>query len=465
MTRGGNETLSRDDAPVVAGTDGGDDTLYLLLECDRPRAASARHVLGGLDRVRIGRAGDRESGRAGVELDLGVPDSRMSQEHAVLVRELGRWIALDAGSKNGVIVNGVRHRRAVLGDGDLVELGHTLFLFRDRGGDAPLPPDCDAADLAQAAQCMRTFVPALLGSFADLTRVAASRIAVLIHGESGTGKELLARAVHRLAARAGPLVAVNCGALPATLVESELFGYRKGAFSGADADRDGLVRSAEGGTLLLDEIGDLPLGSQASLLRVLQEREVIPLGSSRPIPVDVQVVAATHHELEEMVAGGRFRRDLYARIAQFVIRLPPLRGRREDLGLLVAALLERRGSGAAALRFHVGAARAMFRYDWPLNVRELEACLDIAGALADDGVIRVEHLPEPVRTGVPAGPRGAAPLELSAADARRREQLIDMLRENGGNISAVARVMGKARVQIHRWLKRYHIDASRYRGP
>jgi transcriptional regulator with GAF, ATPase, and Fis domain len=263
----------------------------------------------------------------------------------------------------------------------------------------------------------------------------------------------------------GAFVAVNCGALPETLVESELFGYIKGAFSGATADRLGLIRSADHGTLFLDEIGDLSPPSQAALLRVLQEREVTPLGSSRPVRVTIQVVAATHHDLGTLVARGQFRRDLFARIAGFTVRLPLLSQRREDIGLLLASLLPRVApEQASAIRLRVEAARALFNYEWPLNVRELEGCLGIATALAGRGPIKLEHLTEAVRGERPAAETPAENLPpLSPEEQKRRDDLMELLREHRGNISAVARAAGKARVQIHRWLRRYRLDPRSYR--
>ncbi|HUS65431.1 MAG TPA: sigma 54-interacting transcriptional regulator [Kofleriaceae bacterium] len=463
-------TVSRDD-----GDDGdsaaGDRTasLTLLLECDRPAAGSSRHLLRGIDQVTVGRAGERRATRSGATLTLGVPDATMSTVHARLVRELDRWIVEDAGSKNGVLLDGARFRRAVLADGDLVELGHTIFLFRDAPAASwppEVPLDLDAAAVAAPAPGLVTFVPELERAFADLLVVARTGASVLVQGETGTGKELLARAVHQVAAREGAFVAVNCGALPGTLVESELFGHRRGAFTGAAQDRPGAVRSADGGTLFLDEIGDLPLPSQAVLLRVLQEREVTPLGSSQPEPVDLKVVAATHHDLKELVARDVFRRDLYARLAGYAVRLPPLRQRREDLGLLVAALLPRVAPGGD-VRIGSAAARRLLRYDWPLNVRELEACLGVAAALARGAPIKLEHLPEALRSG-PDDARPARDVEeaaFSAEDEGRRDELVELLRQHDGNVSAVARALGKARAQIHRWLRRYRIDPDSYRSP
>jgi DNA-binding NtrC family response regulator len=467
-----SNTVTRDhDDEAENLVEGASPCLYLLLECDRPLSSSSRHALSDLDQVVVGRGPLRRAARSerdGVRLlALGVPDARMSMVHARLVRDMGRWILEDAGSKNGVILNGERHERAVLEDGDLFELGHTMFLFRDlqSAPAVPFPPDCQADELEVAAPGLLTFAPSLVRAFGDLVQVARAPVSVLVQGETGTGKELLARAVHAVSGGDGAFVAVNCGALPETLVESELFGYVKGAFSGAAQDRLGLVRSADRGTLFLDEIGDLSPPSQAALLRVLQEREVTPLGSSKPVHVHIQVVAATHHDLATLVARGQFRRDLFARIAGFTVRLPPLNQRREDLGLLLASILPRVAPSCAdTIRLRLEAARALINYEWPLNVRELEGCLGIASALANHGIIKLEHLTEAVRgdraaTETPAEP--APP--LTPEDQKRRDDLMELLRLHRGNISAVARAAGKARVQIHRWLRRYRLDPRSYR--
>ncbi|WP_159396567.1 sigma 54-interacting transcriptional regulator [Sorangium cellulosum] len=301
--------------------------------------------------------------------------------------------------------------------------------------------------------------------------VARSAIPVLLQGETGTGKEVMARAIHALSGRAGELVAVNCGALPRELVEGELFGYRKGAFSGATEDRPGLVRSADRGTLFLDEIGDLPAPAQAALLRVLQEQEVRPVGATRPVHVDLRVIAATHRPLQRLAAAGEFRADLLARLSGYTIALPPLRDRREDLGLLLGALLERAAPERAAhLQIDAGAARAMLRYRWPANVRELAQCATTAVVLAQRGTIEPGHLPEAVARaaegeGEGGGDQeeGAAEGDLRPEDGARRQELVALLGQHRGNITAVARAMGKARMQIQRWLKRYRIDPEQFR--
>jgi transcriptional regulator with PAS, ATPase and Fis domain len=258
-------------------------------------------------------------------------------------------------------------------------------------------------------------------------------------------------------------VAINCGAIPQNLVESQLFGHVRGAFSGAMKDEPGLVRSAQFGTLLLDEIGDLPASSQAALLRVLQEGEVLPVGSTKSTKVDIRVVAATHMPLESLIEKGAFRRDLYARLAGFSFALTPLRERRADLGLLVAALVAAgRVDNSRALRMDPEAARALVRYDWSMNVRELEQCLRAASVLANDDIITIDDLPAPVASALGL----SYTLEDDAPDERdeelRRELLVRMA-DAKGNVSEVARALGKARQQVQRWVRRFGIDPDAYR--
>jgi transcriptional regulator with PAS, ATPase and Fis domain len=443
--------------------------LFLVLQADQPLAAAARFGLGRIEAVNIGR-GTRAASRVeegGVRrLDLRVADRWMSGTHATLTRVLGRFVLEDRGSKNGTILNGTPTARAELQDGDVFEAGHTFFVYRDAiATDPDEPEDLLATELRAAAPGLVTLQTPLRRQYRLLGQVAASTVAVVIRGDSGTGKELCARAVHKLSGRAGAFVAINCGALPDTLVESELFGYRKGAFSGATEDRLGLLRSGDRGTVFLDEIGDLPLPAQAAFLRALQEQEVVPVGGTKPVPVDFRLCAATHRDLDRMVDRGEFRGDLLARISGFTITLPPLRERREDLGLIAGTLLRRlHPDRAESVSFSCEAARALFAYEWPANVRELEKSLQTAVVLAADEPVAVWHLPEPVRAGSLDGSSASASGKpLSEEDRALRADLEARFREHQGNVSAVARAMGKARMQIQRWVKRLGIDPESYR--
>ena len=434
--------------------------LVLALECARPRAGSVRYRLSELTGVALGRGTERRAEKAGTELTIRIPDKWMSSRHARIEPSFGRWVLVDTVSKNGTIVDGHTTKRAVLTDGSLIELGHTLFIFFEK-----LPIEAEAPaqielGIEDGPPGMATLMPTWHTELIRLKQIAGSEIPMLIEGESGAGKEVIARAIHGMSGRKGAFIAVNCGALPDNLVESELFGYKKGAFSGAQTDHPGLVRSADGGTLFLDEIGDLPPSSQAALLRVLQEREVMPVGGTRAVPIDLRVVAATHRDLDDMVAEQSFRHDLFARLAGFRVTVPTLAERRTDLGLLIG-FLHARIFPAEHPGFDIDAARLLLRYPWPLNVRELEQALTTAHVLSVNEAVRAEHLPDSVRTGRPPGaPR---PVVLSESDQKVRDQVVASLREHQGNVSAVARALDKDRKQIQRWIKRFNLDPGSYR--
>ena len=436
--------------------------LYGLFEADQPLHTGFRRSLAGVDRLTVGREPEPPGER------LVLPDLGMSSTHARLCRTEQGWCIEDLQSKNGTLVNGKRVTSALLADGNLIETGHTFFLFRD----SVLPPtsgqaDLQGTELARSPAGLATFLPSLADAFTQLAEVAASKVPIVLGGETGAGKEVVASAIHELSKREGPFVPLNCAALPTTLVESELFGYRKGAFSGAMEDRPGLVRGADGGTLFLDELGDLPLGAQATLLRVLQQEEVMPIGGTRPVKVDLRVVVATHRDLGALVERGEFRADLLARVAGFSLVLPPLRQRREDVGLLIAALLQRQfRERSRSISFSSEAARALLTYHWPRNIRELEKCLTTAVVLARGGRVEINHLPAgvrepPVARPPPMGEGARKP--LTKAEARIREQLIAALRAHRGNVTVVGKAMGKARSQIQRWMRRFGIDLEQFR--
>ncbi|HTM20595.1 MAG TPA: sigma 54-interacting transcriptional regulator [Kofleriaceae bacterium] len=445
--------------------------LFQLIDCLRPLQAPWRHLLDGVDQVDLGR-GERAvvRDRAARRLRLRVDDGRVSTEHARLVRVPGGWLLEDQGSKNGCVVNGALAPRAMLRDGDVFELGHTFFLFREAPAPADVDDDVAADRLPAPLPALATFVAPLQATYQALARIAATPVSVLVLGETGTGKEVVARALHQLSGRGGAFVAVNCGALPASLIEAELFGHRKGAFSGAVEDRPGLVRSADGGTLFLDEIGELPAASQVAFLRVLQEQEVVPVGESRPVRVDLRICAATHRDLDQLVDAGDFRRDLSGRLMGLVVDLPPLRRRREDLGLLIGALLARTPGGERAT-LAPSAMRALLAHDWPINIRELDKCLTTALALAGGRAIEREHLPPALRAPAPAPAASAPPAPDPAAappplpdDPDQLRALVErLLVLHEGNVAAVGRELGKGREQIHRWARRFGLDLESYR--
>jgi len=446
--------------------------LFLVLECDRPASGGARYSLMGVEEVVIGRGSERSSRRelaGGVRrLLVQVPGRTMSSTHARLRRNEQGWVLEDARSTNGSLVNCEQVDRAVLRDGDLLELGHTFFLFRD----ALLAPsraalDVDSSEFDTRLPGLSTLLPGGEPQLAVLARVARSNISLLLLGETGTGKEVVARGVHHLSERKGPFTAVNCGALPPTLVESQLFGHVKGAFSGAIRDEPGAIRAADEGTLLLDEVGDLPREAQPAFLRFLQEREVTPIGSARPCKVDVRVIAATHQPLAQLVNEGKFRADLLARLSGFTHLLPPLRQRREDIGIIVADIIRRGPPSDEVMTIPTAVGRQLFRHSWPANIRELEQALIRGFTLAAPGALDARHFLQ----GITDRPPGASPTgpivmgkPLDEADAKLRQELLALLEQHDGSVSDVARALGKARTQVHRWLKRLYIDPNNFRS-
>lgn len=462
MSRG--ETENELTAGIVAYK-AAEPYLFLSLFADRPRTGSARYALGGIDSVLFARGETYEVVRstrdAMRELCIRLPAPAMSVAHARLVRRQGAWGVDDLQSTNGTRVNGHRIDQARLSDGDVIEMGRAQFSFH--AGVPGLGDAHWAADVGPR-RGFSTLVPSFVESIGALIKLARTKVPILLTGETGTGKEVLARAIHAESQRSGPFVAINCAALPAALLESLLFGHVKGAFSGALRDELGFVRSAEGGTLFLDEIADLPLGAQASLLRVLQEREVIPLGATRPVPVDIRVLSATHASLETRVSRGEFREDLYARLHGATHVAPPLRARKAELGGFIATLLSHENQERS---FTADAARALLSYDWPRNVRELEQCLVRAEALAAGEPIGLSHLPDVVQAALGAAQRAPRPARVEGVqaldDAELRAELVRLLLAHQGNVADVARTMGKARMQIHRWIKRFDLDPSAYR--
>lgn len=440
--------------------------LCLVCEASAPLTPSERFSIAEVEEFRVGRGGERSHGRLaevpGGSLVIAVPDGWMSSKHVRGWKDAEGWSLEDLGSKNGVYVNGARVTEHRLADEDVIEIGSTIFLFRDRiERDFREPPDAAIASAMGPAGIITTLSLPFARELADLRKIAAGDAPVVLHGETGTGKEVTARAIHSISRRSGAFVAVNCGALPSHLIESELFGHKRGAFSGAVEDHPGLIRAADRGTLFLDEVAELPEAAQATLLRALQEREVTPVGATRPVSVDFRVVAATHQDLEERIEQGRFRADLFARLSGFTLELPALRERREDLGVLIGTLLRRlTPSGGDGFTLDRSAASALIRYDWPLNVRELEQALRAAVSLATGGKIALEHLPDRIAT---APSESVARPRVMSGDLDIRRRLEAAMIEHRGNISAVARALGKARVQIRRWCKRFDIDPDSYR--
>jgi len=289
--------------------------------------------------------------------------------------------------------------------------------------------------------------------------VAPTNSTVLLSGESGTGKEVVARHIHEHSDRADvPFYSLNCGALPESLLESELFGHKKGSFTGAVQDTEGLLVAASGGTFFLDEIGEMSQATQVKMLRVLQEREIVPVGSTEPVSVDVRIIAATNRDLEEEIRKGGFRSDLYYRLNVIALHLPPLRDRKEDIPLLAASFLARLANGRPVLDLADEALRVLTRYDWPGNVRELENALERAVVLSKGGPISVDDLPERVREA--PGPK-LAEQELPpnpTMEVVERAYIEWVLKGEGGNKTKAAEVLGIDPSTLYRKLNRYGID-------
>lgn len=293
--------------------------------------------------------------------------------------------------------------------------------------------------------------PRMLAVLEQIALAARTPCSVLIQGETGTGKELVARAIHDLSDRHdGPFIRVACGAIPETLLESEMFGHVRGAFTGAIQDRIGRFQAAHGGTIFLDEIGDVSPAVQVKLLRVLQEREFERLGDSRTIRVDVRILAATHRDLRSLVDGGAFREDLYYRLAVFPLEVPPLRERKEDIPLLVAAFLEQVAarSGRPVSPPSPAAMERLMLHSWPGNVRELENAVEYATILARGGPIEVSHLPPHL-----GAPGGGPPPVSRGRRPRDLETIRRVFRETGGNRNETARRLGVHRVTLWKWMR------------
>jgi two-component system, NtrC family, response regulator AtoC len=294
-----------------------------------------------------------------------------------------------------------------------------------------------------------------------ISRLKDTRTPVLISGESGTGKELVARAIHFRGSMAQtPFVAVDCGSLVPTLMESELFGYEKGAFTGATRSKAGLFQAANGGTIFLDEIGELPLEMQAKLLRVLQEKEVRPVGSNERETVDVRVIAATNRDLEAAYRGGTFRKDLYFRLNVVTVHIPPLRDRRSDIPVLVHHFLDRYAK-ASQIQVTPAAMKSLLQYDWPGNVRELENCIARAVTLGDGVTIDVADLPPAIRSeqteaGAIRSPESSS-LSTTALAEMERMTILRVFEQAHGDKALAGKMLGISRATLYRKLKRYNI--------
>jgi transcriptional regulator with PAS, ATPase and Fis domain len=406
-------------------------------------------------------AGDTLVLGRGEECSLRLDDGKSSRRHAEVARADGRWIVRDLGSRNGTFVDGRRiDAPALPDDGAVLTLGGTVFvLARDlerlRGHRVEVHDDGVVVG------------PRLRPVWQAIRRLATDSDILHITGETGSGKEVAARLFHASARRATrPFIAVNCATIPPLLAERLLFGARKGAYSGADADADGYLVAADGGTIFLDEVAELSLEVQAKLLRAIESREVVALGAAKPRKVDVAIVSATHVDLRARVSERRFREDLYFRVARPAVALPPLRERREEIPWIVETTLQRLSPPLSA---HLSLVVEALVRPWPGNLRELVTELRAAARASDrdqgldQGRIEARHLAE--RAGLPFAPAPtpatggeAAALRSAAAPAVDRATIVAALARAGGNVSGAARVLGVHRTQLRRWLARLAID-------
>jgi len=409
-----------------------------------PKLANRSRVLAG--RLVIGRD---------PECDIVLDDETISRRHAELERAGSALAIRDLHSKNGLFCDGMRCELSPLELGRVVRLGDCVALIC-----AQVPGDLGLTEVA----------PQLLGSHAlaqvveQAQRAARSNATVLLHGETGTGKELFARLIHDASGRSGPFVAVNCAALPETLIEAELFGHERGAFTGAERARPGLIREAASGTLFLDEVAELPLPTQAKLLRVLEGHEVLPLGRAQPIAVDLRVVCASHADLPALVAAGAFRGDLYARIEGVTLRLPPLRERRQDILELFLRLVERYRPGPRP-SLSASFVEGLCAHDWPRNVRQLRQLAErLSVLLRTQSEWRRRDLLAALPELAAHSPSAAPPVKSSKpARALSRDELLAALQGAQGNVTVAAKRLAISKQTLYKHVAAHAIDLAEVR--
>ena len=443
MPHGPSETLS---SPVLAVT--GPDAIAQRLVAVWPRGLSAELPLPP--------TGPLELGRGAL-----LTDRTISRRHATVERVAGTLQVTDHESHNGTFVDGIKVSGAPVPLGEILRLGDVIFVLESGAPveDSPVDPEA----IFGQSRVMRALRRAIY-------KIASEAAPVLIHGPTGAGKELVARELHRLSGRRGPLLTVNVAELGSLLVESQLFGHERGAFTGADAKELGLFRSAEGGTLVLDEIGELSLEAQPKLLRVIQEREVRAVGATRAHKVDVRVIGVTHVDLAAAVERGRFRRDLWARLALFELTVAPLSARRRDLVDWIDRLTLKRATMAGdeprLLELAAPAVERLLLDPWPENLRGLDRVVHRA-ALLDGGLIGLPEVEgwlrrDPVTPALESLPPAAppAPAAPKPKPPKNREELKAVMQELGGSVRAVAKHYQRDRRQIYRWLDAFDLRAE-----
>ena len=463
------------------------ESSYILTgEC--PRGVLVRYILKG-DRLTVGRHGD-----------ICLHEPSVSREHAVLTWNGDAWRVTDVGSRNGTYVNGVSVQRKLIAPGDVVKFGRVPLSLVDavqerKSEDTEiwdcatrtLEPTAARAFTGAGAQALIGRSEALKSAMKTAARAAKSNATVLLFGESGTGKELFARFVWEESTRKeAKFLPVHSGAIEPTLLASSLFGYEKGAFTGADKQKKGLFEEADGGTIFLDEIGEINAETQVKLLRVLQEGEFMRVGGTEPVKVDVRVICATNRDLKKAVAEGRFREDLYYRLNVIQIDLPPLRERIADIPDLVNHYV--RQTGGLSRSVSAEAMSAMCRYKWPGNVRELKNTVERIVILSENDVIALSDLPAEIAASGgavresdgataqldrPAQPEGgAAPPAYDAVrgggapgeqeslnlEAIEKRAIVDALNKAGGNKSKAKELLGISRSALYEKLKKYGLE-------
>jgi len=397
----------------------------------------------------------------------------VSRSHLAIEWDEKRQVhaATDLGSHNGTRINGTRAAdgKNPLADGAVLQLGDVLLVYESgRGVTAPDAPEVDRQSIPGEAASMRLVRAAV-------ARAAADPSPVLLVGETGTGKEWIAQEIHRLSGRPEPMLTINCSALSPQIIESQLFGHVRGSFTGATSDHEGLFRAADGGTLLLDEIGELPLELQPKLLRAIQEGQVQPVGSTACVTVDVRVIAATNRDLPVSIESGQFRRDLYARLALWEIRIPALRERRADVLDWIARLhrrwVERRPESANRdLKFLPDVAELLVLHDWPDNLRGLDRLIhELASSATQERPVARDDLPPWVSQEAAAEAAKPDASEKAPAQARRRpvpsrEEFVEVFEKLEGNVRAMAKHFERDRRQIYRWLDAYGLADKRKRN-
>jgi DNA-binding NtrC family response regulator len=388
--------------------------------------------------------------------ELVLDDDTLSARHCEIFHDGKAWVLRDLDSTNGVHVDGVRVREAYLHAGARLQLGELELAVQDAGQQrVPVSAASRFGPLVGASPAMRAL-------FAQLDAIAASPAPLLIEGETGTGKDVAAQAIHQASPRRdGPFVVFDCGAASGALLEGELFGYEKGAFTGATAAREGLVEAAADGTLVLDEIGELPLDLQPKLLRVIERKEVRRLGSNITRPVDVRIIACTLRSLRREAKARRFREDLYFRLSALQIRIPSLRERLLDLPALVDHLLSERGSPRRFGDLSESDQMLLQAHRWPGNVRELRNVIERLLAFPSAGASQwVEADVITLRSGSPPG-SPLAPLTVAreqAGAAFERRYLVELMRVTNGSIAEATRISGVSRQFLHRILKRHGLS-------